>query len=381
MNFTTLDDAVATFQAHRAGLLAKGVSWSNPGLEPVGYLPEFLRNDTDMALDALMALDTVANIPTLSLDPNSGVPSLLTTLIDPQVYEVLFAPNMAAEILGEVRKGTWLDETTLFPVAEATGEVSSYGDYATSGRSGVDTNWPQVQAYLFQTIKEYGERELERAGLARINWVSEIDRAAAINLNKFSNYTYFFGVMALQNYGLINNPFLSAYLTPAPKAATPGSTAWTNAQGQVVASANEVFNDTQSLYLQLVAQNAGLVKADTKMTLALGPTSAVALTATNTFNVNVNDLLMKNFKNLKIKEAVQYQGKSGQNPQGVAGGNVVQLIADEVEGQKTAFCAYNEKMRAHPIIREMSAFRQKVTSGTWGTVMRYPAGISQMIGI
>lgn len=381
-NFTTLDDAVATFQAHRAALIAKGVSWSSGAPQPLGYLPEYLRNNDEMALDAIMALDApYTNIPGLSLDPNSGVPALLTTLIDPQVYEVLFAPNMAAEIMGEQRKGTWLDETALFPVAEATGEVSSYGDYATSGRSGVDTNWPQFQAYLFQTIKEYGERELERAGLARINWVSEIDRAAAINLNKYSNYTYFFGVLGLQNYGLLNDPALTAYLTPAPKAQTPGSGAWTNAQGQVVASANEVFNDIQSLYLQLVAQNAGLVKADTKMTLALGPTSAVALTATNSFNVNVSDLLMKNFKNLKIKEAVQYQAKSGANPQGISGGNVVQLIAEDVEGQKTGFAAYNEKMRAHPIIREMSAFKQKVTSGTFGMILRFPAGISQMLGI
>lgn len=379
-NFTTLDDAVSTFQAHRAQLIAKGVSWSEPSLEPIGYLPEYLRHNTDMALDEIMALDApYTNIPSLTLDPNSGVPSLLTTLIDPQVYEVLFAPNMAAEIMGEVRKGTWLDETTIFPVAEATGEVSSYGDYATNGRSGVDTNFPQVQAYLFQTIKEYGERELERAGLARINWVTEIDRASAINLNKFTNYTYFFGVSGLQNYGLINNPFLSAYLTPAPKAA--GGTAWVNASGQVVATANEIFNDVQSVFLQLVSQNAGLVNKKTKMTLALDPTSEAAMTQTNTFNVNVADLLAKNFPNMTIKTAVQYGAKSGTNPQGVSGGNAMQLIADEAEGQKTGFCAYNEKMRAHPIIREMSAFRQKVTSGSWGCVLRYPAGIAQMLGI
>ncbi len=78
----------------------------------------------------------------------------------------------------------------MFPVAESTGEVSTYGDYAESGNAGVNTNWPQRQSYLFQVIKQYGERELERAGLARINWVSEIDIAAALAMNKFLNFTY-----------------------------------------------------------------------------------------------------------------------------------------------------------------------------------------------
>lgn len=369
MNF---QEAIATFREDRPLLESKGICWM-PGAEPIAYLPDEFRHNNQLAMDA------IATIPTLSTDPNSSVPAMLTTLIDPKVYEVLFAPNMAAEIMGEVRKGTWLDETTMFPVAEATGEVSSYGDFATTGRAGVNTNWPQVQSYPFQIIKEYGERELERAGLARINWVSEIDRAAAVNLNKFLNFTYFFGVGGLQNYGLINNPFLAASLTPALKAY--GGTAWTNANGQVVATANEVYNDIQSMFLALVAQNAGLIDQDTKLTLALSPTSAVALTATNNFNVNVNDLLQKNFKNLTIKKAVQYGALTAANPQGNAAGNFAQLIANEVEGQETGFCAYNEKMRAFPIIRGLSSFSQKCMSGSWGTIIRYPAGLSSMIGI
>lgn len=155
-----LNEAIATFRADRTELEARGIVWQR-GAEPLAYIPDGYAGNYDMAMDAL------ADIPTLSLDPNSSVPAILTTLIDPQVYEILFAPNMAAEIMGEVRKGTWLDDTTMFPVAEATGEVSSYGDYNNNGRAGVDTNWPQVQSYLFQVIKEYGERELERAGLAR----------------------------------------------------------------------------------------------------------------------------------------------------------------------------------------------------------------------
>lgn len=80
-----------------------------------------------------------------------------------------------------------IDSRVMFPVVEHIGEVTSYGDFAESGHTGANTNWPQRQSYLFQTVKEYGERELELAGLARINWVAEIDEAAATVLNKFSN--------------------------------------------------------------------------------------------------------------------------------------------------------------------------------------------------
>jgi hypothetical protein len=364
-----IQEAMATFRSHRAQLEEAGVGWQ-PGAEVQGYFPPEFKRNYSMAKDAA--------IPLLTTDPNSGVPALLTTLIDPQVYEVLFAPNKAAEILGENRKGTWLDQTAMFPVAEATGEVSSYGDFSENGRAGVNTNWPQRQSYLFQLIKEYGELELERAGLARINWVSEIDKAAALNLNKFTNFTYFFGVAGLQNYGLLNDPNLSAAITPATKAV--GGTAWI-VSGALNATANEIYADIEAIYFRLVAQTGGLVARDAAMTLALSPASEAAMTATNSFNVNVSDLLKKNFPNMKVISAVQYGVTAAGNTQGNAAGNLVQLIVNEVEGQQTGFCAFNEKMRAHPIIRAVSSFKQKMTGGSWGTVLRFPAGIAQMVGV
>jgi len=363
-----LHEAIAAFEADKPFLEARGISWA-PGAEVKAYLPDAFRRDFTLAMDAQ---------PSLVTDPNSAVPAMLTTLIDPQIYRVLFAPTKAAEIATEVRKGTWLDETTMFPVVEFTGEVSSYGDYAENGRAGANTNWPQRQSYLFQVIKEYGERELERAGLARINWISEVNMAAANILVRYQNLTYHYGVAGLQNYGLFNDPNLSAALTPAPKAA--GGTAWVQ-NGAVVATANEIYNDIEALFIKLVNQNGGLVDRNTRMTLALSPASEAALTATNSFNVNVSDLLKKNFPNLRVVSDYLYGAQSSANPQGVVAGNLMQLIADEVEGQRTVFCAYNEKMRAHPIIRATSSFRQKETSGTWGAVFRYPAGLAQMVGI
>lgn len=375
MNFR---EAQAAWQRDRVEFERLGIVL--PGVR--SYIPDEFKRDYALAMDSLgeagfgnLAYDA---LPTLSTDPNAGIPSILTTMVDPEVFEIVFAANKAAEIIGEVKKGDWLMDTTLFPVAEATGEVSSYGDYNENGRAGVNTAFPGRQSYLYQLIKRYGERELERAGLAKINWVSEIDKAAVKSLRKFENFSYFFGIAGLQNYGLLNDPNLPASLTPAVKAA--GGTAWIQG-GRIVATPNEIYADVEAVYTQLVAQTLGLVEQESAMILALGTTPSTAFTATNSFNVNVKDLLTKNFPKLKVITAVQYQVASASNTQGLAAGNLMQLIAPEIEGQRTGFCAFNEKLRNHPIIRLMSAFQQKATAGTWGTVLRMPMGVASMLGI
>jgi hypothetical protein len=95
----------------------------------------------------------------------------------------------------------------------------------------------------------------------------------------------------------------------------------------------------------------------------------------------VRDLLKKNFPKMEVMTAIQYGASSASNPQGLSGGEFMQLIAPDIEGQNTGWCAFNEKMRAHPIIREMSSFRQKVTGGTWGCIIRQPFAISAMLGL
>lgn len=334
-----------------------------------GFIEPGWKRDFQMAMDAQ---------PTLVTTGASGIPAFLTTFIDPDLLRILTAKNQAVEIFGEVRKGSFTDKTVVFPIVEHTGEVSSYGDFNQNGRAGANTNFPQREAYLYQTIAEYGELEMEQAGLAKIGWAAEVKQSAIAVLNKFQNLTYFRGVDGLQNYGLLNDPSLPAPIAPAPKAA--GNLTWWNGVAPN-ATASEVFADIVSLFVQLVIQSAGNVDANTKMTLAMSPKSSAALNFTNTFNVNVTDQIKKNYPNMTIKTAVQYGALSAQNPQGSTAGELMQLIADEVEGQKTGYCAFNEKLRGGPVIPDLSSWKQKMTQGTWGAVVRQPFAISQMIGI
>lgn len=327
------------------------------------------KQNLNLAMDAQPALVSVGN---------SGIPSYLTTVVDPQLLRVLTSPNKGAKILGEQRKGSWVDTTAMFTVVEQTGEVSTYGDFNNNGRAGINTNFPQRESYNYQAITEYGDLEAERAGLAKIQWASEVKEAAVTVLNKYQNLTYFYGVAGLQNYGILNDPALAAPIAPAVK--TAGGVKWLNGNTPN-ATANEVYADIQALFAQLVQQTGGLVDQQTAMKLCMSPKSEVALTSTNQYNVNVGDLLKKNFPNLTVETAVQYGALTAQNSQGSAAGEVVQLIASSVEGQDTAFCAFNERLRTFPIVRGLSSFTQKMMQGSWGAVFRQPFAVAGMLGV
>jgi hypothetical protein len=83
-------------------------------------------------------------------------------------------------------------------------------------------------------------------------------------------------------------------------------------------------------------------------------------------------MLKKNFPKMKIETAPEYQ---------TASGNLVQLIADEMQGQRTATTAFTEKLRAHPIKIELSSFKQKTSQGTWGTILFRPFLIVSLLGV
>ena len=361
-----LQEARSEWQADKPMLEAAGVVL--PGVTM--YIPDEWKQDYRLAMDAQ---------PTLGTDPNSAIPAMLTTAIDPTVLRWVFTPLNFAKILSERKLGDWLEETRIFPVVEETGEVSTYGDFNNNGRAGVNLNFPNFQSYLFQTFLRYGERELERAGLARINYVSELGASASDLLNRYQNLSYAFGITGLQNYGIINNPYLSAYLTPATKAA--GGTAWYNGNSPN-ATANEVYNDIEALVQQLVSQTNGTIELDDEMILVMSPASAPALRFANSFGVFVKDLLKDGYPNMKIMTAPQYGVKNANNPQGYsAAGNAMQLIVKKIQGQEVVYASFNEKLRAHKIVPESSAWSQKMTSGTWGSILRLVLGVTGMLGI
>ena len=338
--------------------------------EAVGYIGEKLTPEDrkELAKDFALACDAQPQLVTVS---NAGIPAYLSMYIDPVIIDVLFSPMKIASILGgEQKKGDWTTLTATFPIGESVGEVSAYGDWNNNGESGYNVNFPQFQSFHYQTVTEWGERQLAMAGEAKIDWATGLNKSSILNLNKFQNKMYAFGIAGLQNYGLLNNPLLSAPLAPGVKATN--SPFWMNGT-TVTATPTEIFNDISAVVGELILQSAGINDQETRMILALSPLRSLALNRTNeTFATNVEDMLKKNFPKLEVVTAVEYGL--------VTGGQFMQVIAPEVMGQDTGFPSFTEKLRAHTIVREMSAFKQKKSQGGWGVVMRQPFAIASMIG-
>src|SRR5574337_534798 len=240
-------------------------------------------------------------------------------------------------------------------------------------------NWPARQNYLWQTMVRYGDLEVEKAGLARVNYVSSLQKAAADWLKRYGNYVYFFGVAGLQNYGILNDPSLPASITPGTKA-NGNSNVWMLSGGAPNATANEVFADIQALFYQLVTQTQGLLTSEDKMILAMGPGPHVALNTTNSFGLTAAKILKEHFPNIRIVVAPQYAKSSTTNPEGAsASGNFIQLIADELGGEPTGNCAFSEKVRTHRLIPATSSYRQKWSSGSFGAIIKRPLAFASML--
>lgn len=342
----------------RAELEARGLAF-DASLQVALVKPEWRRNYS-MALDAQ---------PALGSTPNSAIPWFLANFIDPQVVEYIFQPLRVATILGgDVKKGDWTTATAQFPVSEITGYVSSYGDYNNNGTTGANFNWENRQSYHFQTVSQYGEKELAIYGLAALDYKAEVDKASQDIIARFHNQMGFYGMEGLENFGLLNDPSLPVAISPTTKAA--GGTTWANA------TADEIYADVLKTFTQLQTQMGGNLEygasIDLPLTLALSAERATLLQRTNTFGINVIDLLKKNFPGLEIISAPQYATDSGQ---------LMQMILREYQGVQTAYPGFTEKLRAHAVIPGLSNFMQKKSAGGWGTVIRRPLAIAQMLGI
>jgi Uncharacterized protein conserved in bacteria (DUF2184) len=305
---------------------------------------------------------------------SSGIPWYLLSQIDPKQIEIVLAPTNATKIMPEEKKGDWTDEFWKWAINEASGEVAAYGDHNTSGEANSQTTWVTRQNYYYQTMTTWGERETAIAAKAKIALPARKEAASLMTMNKFQNKTYFFGFQGLENYGLLNDPNLLPSLTPLPYSGTDYT--WAS---KIAASTNDgtlaIFADIQQAVTQLIAQTYGYVTAQSKMKLCLSPSRAGYLNQTNTFGLNVMNMISKNYPGMTVEVAVEFESQVN----GI--GELMYLIADELDGQETLICAFNEKMRAHAIVIETSSFKQKKSGGTWGAIIEQPLGIVVTVGI
>ena len=324
---------------------------------------------SEMAADALPP-----GLPVTA--PNSGIPAIFTTYTDPKIIKAIITPTKSEDIYGSAKKGDWVTDTAQFPMVELSGYTVAYDDYSQAGDTDANANWPQRQSFHYQTWTKWGEREVERMGAAKIDWVNQKNEASISVLNKNQNLINLFGMSGLELYGALNDPNLPAAIAPLPKltvSGTSGGNTWLDTSDPIA-----VYNDILKAFQKLTVQMGGNLTLETPMTLVIPTERQQCLLYTNQFQVVLSDLLKKNLPNLKI-ETLPEAGTT------LSGGNssvtMMQLFVDAVDGQETVTTAFTEKLRAHAVERYSSNFRQKKSQGSWGAIWFYPMACVTMAGI
>jgi len=340
--------------------------------------PAIDMRDSQVAMDAAAQIFATDAAPTNLLQPelitvsNAGIPAFLSNYLDPEIVRVLTVPLKAVEIWlaaggkGEVKKGDWTTDSIQFPMTEFIGETSSYGDFNNNGRANSNANWEPRQTYHYQVITEWGDKELAKAALAKIDRAAEINLASVFVMNTFQNYTYLYGVSGLDNYGLINDPTLSAPITPA--AGTWKSLAAAGTGAGIVA-------DVLNLFVQLQSQVLDNINMNDPLVLTIPPLVQPYLLTPmqNVYGTpSVKAYLKEAFPNMEIVTCAQFATPSG---------NLVQMMVPKVQGQSTGFACFTEKLRAHRVVSDTSSIHQKKSGGTAGSVIKFPAGIGQLLGV
>ncbi len=305
--------------------------------------------------------DSAFNMQTIS---NGGIPAAAAQVIDPMIIKQLFAPMVATQIYGEVKKGDWSATDVLFPRTEEGYEVVAYDDRSRAGSVHTQINWETRRQFRFQTMNEWGDLEQQRYGMAMIPYVAMKQAAGIEAINRFFNKSYMYGISGSANFGIINDPALPAALTPVTTSG--GKIKWADKD------AIEIYNDFKKMFTDLAAKNQGLVQETSAMKLVVSPPDNSSLTALNALGTDtVISLIKKTYTNLTVVVVPEFATPAG---------GLVQLIAESLGGTPVGQCVYTEKMRALPIFVEHSQTSQKLAAGSLGAVIYRPSGITQMTG-
>lgn len=296
--------------------------------------------------------------------PNVGVPTVLTTYVDPTIVKILTAPRNARKIFTERKKGDWTTSSAMFRAIEGVGETTPYADYSNAGTSDINVVYPERDNYIYQTTIRYGEREMALLGKASIELASEKQIQCAEILDIDANKFYLKGVAGKRIYGLLNDPNLPADISPA--------TVRTSVVLWSAKTTVEIYNDIISIFSELATNSAGRISVDSDLVLACPPAIMVLLGKTTDYGKSVIDMLKNYFTNLEFVTLPELTANST---------NSVLMCAKTVDGFPVCELAFSEKMRSHQLIPELSSYRQKFSAGTYGAVVLRPFAIQIMSGV
>lgn len=323
-----------------------------------------------IVLDYAAAENSLAQDAAMVTAVNVGAPAAMFTYIDPKIVEILFAAKNSTKFFKDQKIGDWVDEFLTFQVQEIAGQVGPYSDFGHGPSSEVNHNYPVRQNFRYQTAIEYGDLEVEKASRAKLTLVAAKQRAAAEILARARNKFNLFGVSGMSIYGMLNDPNLPSPITPA---SVNSKTTWKDkCNADPENAANIVYNDINALISELMKNNGALLDANAHFILGLSNSVFTYMTNTNSFGKTAKSMLHDNYPNLEIVQLPELSTSQGE---------LLYLTVDSLLGQDTGSAAYSAAMRFGRLVDMGSAFKQKATAATSGTVIFRPSLVAQMLGV
>lgn len=334
-----------------------------------GFMPYTVENG-QIRPDFTKTSHLLAQDAALSTAPNVGAPAVLYSYLDPRIVEVLFSVKAAGKFFAPTLIGQFTDEYANFMVEEIAGQVSPYSDYADGTASDANYNFPVRQNFRFQTSIKYGDLETAKMSEAKVQLVARKQYAAAEIISRAENRFQLFGVAGLQSYGMLNDPNLPT--TIAPISVNEKSTWADKTAANPSEVANIVFNDVNKLWAELTTNNGGHLDVNSPIVLGISNKMISYLTTPNSFGKTAKVMLQENYPNITIEQLPELSTSSGE---------MLYMVVPEVMGDATGFGAFSSKAVFGRVIPETSSFKQKVSAGTWGCVIRHPSLVATMTGI
>lgn len=320
-----------------------------------------LKKDGKEALGVVLAHDS--DIMTVA---NKGVPFQFTSYLKPQAIEILFTKNTAEKLLPARKLQDWTVQNYTMQIKEGVGNTAAYGDFSNNAQAESNYNYAIRQQFLFQTHIEVGELEAGIYNKSMIDLASD-RRSSAVNiLSKTANAIAFNGVSGLINYGLLNDPNLLPDIAPDIKAS--GSASWNNA------TSIEIYNDVKKLLSTAINRANGLIDESMPFKLALPPSSATNLMSLDS-NIGYKSALTQ------IKEAFPNCEIVRSPELATTEGNKMMIIFDNIDGNEVGYIGFSDKLRTHNMVQDTTNYRQKLSAGSFGSIIEQPLGIAGMVGI
>lgn len=309
--------------------------------------------------------------------PSLNVPLQFLQNWLPGMVAMATAARKSDEIMGIDTIGSWEDEQIVQQILELSGSPVPYTDRGVVPLTDWNVNFAQRSVVRMELGMSVGKLEQARSARMRVDSADQKRAATGLQLEILRNQIAFYGYNggANQTYGFLNDPNLLGYTTVAT-GATSGSKLWS------LKTADEIQSDLLTAFQTLRTQSQGLIDPGvTPITLTVATNSVDYLNKTSVFMMrSVKEWLLATYKNLRIVDAVQFNGANG-------GSNVFNIHADVVDDglstddRKTWQQLVPAKMQFLGVAVDSKFYTEDYVNASAGALCKRPYAMARFSGI